>query len=64
MEKLVTRGEAAKALRVSVRSIDRLRRRGELVGLVIGTRRLFTQDEIENLINRKLAEAGGEKDRE
>ena len=58
---LITRDEAAKALRISVRGIDRLRRQGELIGMLIGARRLFSWAEITDFINRRLKRAEEEQ---
>ena len=51
-ESLLTRDEVGKLLRISVRSVDRLRKDGYLRGLRIGARRVFRRSEVEMLIQR------------
>ncbi|MDR0473546.1 MAG: helix-turn-helix domain-containing protein [Treponema sp.] len=46
MEKLFTRKEAGKILRVSVESVDRCRRKGILPFHKIGNRVLFTESDL------------------
>jgi excisionase family DNA binding protein len=55
---LLTRKEAAKLLRVSVRSLDRLRRKGRVRGVLIGHRRAYPRAELERFVSMlRLEEA-------
>ena len=54
----LTRDEAAKTLRVSTRTLDRIVADGDLVGARIGGRRLlFRKQDVDGYVRGKLQEA-------
>ena len=55
-EAMLTRAEVGMMLRISTRTVDRLRRDGVLFGLRIGGRRVFPKSELEALMRRLLEE--------
>jgi len=52
---LVAKHEAARLLGVSASTVDNLRKRGELRGVKLGRRRLFSVAELRELVARKGA---------
>jgi excisionase family DNA binding protein len=52
---LLTRGEVAALLRVSVETVDRLRREGQLRATTIGRATRYRPDELRRLIARSAA---------
>ena len=52
----MTRKEVAVYLRVSIRTVDRWRKGGEIQGVRLGNRRRYSLEEIEDLVRRLRAE--------
>ena len=48
----LSRTELAALLRVSLRTIDRLRRRGVIKGFVLGRRRLYERSEVRRVVEQ------------
>ena len=48
--KLLTRHDAARHLRISIRGLDRLRQRGLIRGFLLGGRRMYRCQELRQLI--------------
>lgn len=60
LDRLHSRTEAAEALNISLRSLDRLLKDGKLAVTKIGGRRLLRASEIARLIDESTATAGGD----
>lgn len=60
LDRLHSRTEAAEALGISLRSLDRLLKDGKLAVTKIGGRRLLRASEIARLIDESTATAGGD----
>jgi excisionase family DNA binding protein len=62
MSELLTTDEVARRLRVGRSTVYAFMARGELVGLRVGKRRLFTEQEVDEYIAAQVAAAQGRRE--